>query len=77
MSARIKPSGTATPEQTGRPPVRFSDEIVRRARLIQHRGGYTLKEVHEHLRAEGHDVPIAALEGWLRGTSRRFAGFPT
>lgn len=76
MNKGVRHTEFADPASVGKPPVEFSDDVVRRARLIQHRGGYNAREVQEHLRDEGFDVPLCSLENWLRGTSRRYAGFP-
>lgn len=76
MSATRTP-GSYAPESIGKPAPQFDDDVVRRARLIHIRGGYSAREVQEHLHDEGHDVPIDMLRYWLVGITRQTAGWPS
>jgi hypothetical protein len=54
-------------------PSPYSDEVVRRARLIYARG-WSQKETWEHLAEEGHDIPYDTLCKWLTWQTRAAAG---
>lgn len=76
MSYATRTPGTYAPERIGKPKPQFCDDVVRRARLI-HLRGYSAREVQEHLRDEGHDVPIDTMRYWLANITRQTAGWPS
>lgn len=48
---------------------KYSDTLIRRARLL-HKRGYTAREVQQHLIDEGTELAVSTIANWLKFRDR-------